>query len=622
MKLNFHRIIIENFLSIGSADIGLSDRGFTLVNGVNNNPKDSAKSNGSGKSSIFEAISWVLTGETIRGVKDVVNMFSDGGTAVTIYFSVDQDEYIVSRYKNHSKYKTDLKFSIDGEDKSGKGIKDSQKLLEIYLPDLTSQLLGSVVLLGQGLPQRFTNNTPAGRKEVLEKLSKSDFMVEDLKNRISARQLEIQKELREKEDEILVQKTKKSTLEKKIEDSKARLSSMENPKVYEDVIDEIEKTLEVLDLDIYTETDALSVDIKHASELKDKKAQIQKEFSDRKYNESMKFTDKISEIDLLLSSADNRIRQLNKEILDARKIKDCCPTCGRKFDNVFIPDVSKQEAEIESLKAQLAEYQENKYKITKDRADIISQIEEELAEATKDLSAQIREADSAIELCKCNLNQLNSRKNTEVAKLNGYTKKLSEYESTIKYLNDTISSNTTELNKLGEELVYNNECRDNLEERVRIVNRFGSLITRDFRGQLLKNVIKYIDTRAKEYCKDVFGTTDLDFILEGNNIDIKYCGKYMESLSGGEKQKIDLIIQFSIRDMLCQFLDFRSNIIALDEIFDALDSVSCDKVIDLISKKLYDIDSVFIITHHQELGIPADSTITVTKNSDGVSIVC
>jgi DNA repair exonuclease SbcCD ATPase subunit len=96
----------------------------------------------------------------------------------------------------------------------------------------------------------------------------------------------------------------------------------------------------------------------------------------------------------------------------------------------------------------------------------------------------------------------------------------------------------------------------------------------------------------------------------------------MESLTGGEKQKIDLIIQFSIRDMLCQFLDFRSNIIALDEIFDALDSVSCDKVVDLISRKLSDIDSVFIITHHKELGIPSDSVITVTKHSDGVSVVC
>ena len=77
MKLNFKKIIIENFLSIGYAEINLQDRGFTLVNGVNNNPKDLALSNGSGKSSIFEAISWSLTGETIRGIKDVVNMFSE-----------------------------------------------------------------------------------------------------------------------------------------------------------------------------------------------------------------------------------------------------------------------------------------------------------------------------------------------------------------------------------------------------------------------------------------------------------------------------------------------------------------------------------------------------------------
>ena len=45
-------------------------------------------------------------------------------------------------------------------------------------------------------------------------------------------------------------------------------------------------------------------------------------------------------------------------------------------------------------------------------------------------------------------------------------------------------------------------------------------------------------------------------------------------------------------------------------------------MINLISTKLSDIDSVFIITHHQELGIPIDSTITVTKDSSGVSYVC
>lgn len=105
-------------------------------------------SNGSGKSSIFDAISWVLTGETVRGIKDVVNMFTTGGTVVEIHFLVDKDQYIIQRFKDHKKYKTDLKIFINGDDKSGKGIRDSQKLLESYLPDLTSSLIGSVIILG------------------------------------------------------------------------------------------------------------------------------------------------------------------------------------------------------------------------------------------------------------------------------------------------------------------------------------------------------------------------------------------------------------------------------------------------------------------------------------------
>lgn len=236
MKLVFHKIVIENFLSIGYAEINLQDRGFTLVNGVNNNPMDSALSNGSGKSTIFEAISWALTGETIRGIKDVVNMFTDGGTMVELHFTANKDEYVIQRYKEHKKFKTDMKITINGEDKSGKGIRDSQKLLESYLPDLTPSLLGSVIILGQGLPQRFTNNSPSGRKEVLEKLSKSDFMIEDLKNRLAERKSKLSDELRTKEDEILVHRTKISTLNNQIETARARLSSLEDPSIYENTI--------------------------------------------------------------------------------------------------------------------------------------------------------------------------------------------------------------------------------------------------------------------------------------------------------------------------------------------------------------------------------------------------
>ena len=187
MNLKFSRMHVSNFLSFGEADVVLDRGGFTLVQGVNLNPTDGAQYNGSGKSALWEALSWVLTGETIRGVKNIVNIHSDEGAFVEVTFSVDGREFTILRSQDHKKYKTTLKLYVDGQDKSGSGLKDTQVLLQEYLPNITPQLLGSVIILGQGLPQRFTSNSPAGRKELLEKLSQSDFMMEDLRARVTAR---------------------------------------------------------------------------------------------------------------------------------------------------------------------------------------------------------------------------------------------------------------------------------------------------------------------------------------------------------------------------------------------------------------------------------------------------
>ena len=119
-----------------------------------------------------------------------------------------------------------LKIIKNGEDISGKGVKDTSKILLEYLPDLTSSLIGSVIILGQGLPQRFSNNTPSGRKEVLEKLSKSDFMIADLKDRISNRKKTLSDKLRTIEDNILKLNTEKSVIEKLILEDKNKLSAM------------------------------------------------------------------------------------------------------------------------------------------------------------------------------------------------------------------------------------------------------------------------------------------------------------------------------------------------------------------------------------------------------------
>jgi len=110
-----------------------------------------------------------------------------------------------------------MKIFINGIDRSGKGIRESTKLLAQYLPDVTSNLVDSVIILGQGLPNRFSNNKPAQRKEILEKLTKSDFMIQSIKDKLEGRQEVLRTQLRGFEDKALETNSKISVYEKQKE---------------------------------------------------------------------------------------------------------------------------------------------------------------------------------------------------------------------------------------------------------------------------------------------------------------------------------------------------------------------------------------------------------------------
>lgn len=619
MNLKFQRLYIENFLSIGNADIDLQNRGYTLVHGVNNNPLDQAKSNGSGKSSIFEALVWCLTGETIRGVKDVVNMYSTEGTCVQVELMVDNDLFVVTRYKDHKKFKTDLKILQNGIDKSGKGIRDSQKLLESYLPDLNASLLGSVIVLGQGLPQRFTNNTPSGRKDVLEKLSKSDFMIEDLKQRLSVRKQELNTKLREWEDTILRSETEIKTYQSQISTAQVKLSSLEDPSLYDTIIKQAENYVKHLTDSIKESSDKLVEYRNEEHEISNQIHEIELEYNRELLVINSERDSRYSDIRSSRASLEAVKRQLEKEIRDAHSIRDTCPTCGRKFDDVFIPDTSSQELQLSNILSELNLFVDQEHIVDSWYTEQCSRLKQQYT--TLHLTSKLSEIRTHIKNVDSGISQLVRDRDIQEKTLQNYTQLKLSYTTTVNTLNETIAVSKDNISKLEENLVYYNENKNNIQDRLAAVTKFITLTTRDFRGYLLKNVIQFIDSKAKEYCEDVFDNRSIDFVLDGNNIDIRYCNKQYEACSGGEKQKVDLIVQFAIRDMLCKFLDFSSSIIVLDEIFDNLDTVGCEKIINLISRKLVDIQSIFIITHHSDLQIPEDSTITVTKQNNGVSLV-
>ena len=176
------------------------------------------------------------------------------------------------------------------------------------------------------------------------------------------------------------------------------------------------------------------------------------------------------------------------------------------------------------------------------------------------------------------------------------------------------------INDYKDKIVCYNEDVDTLLKHIEINNKMSTILSRDFRGYLLENVITFISNQAKQYAQDIFDNDKLEFLLDGNNISIMYDSKDYEVLSGGEKQKIDVIIQLAIRDMLCSFLNFSSNILVLDEITDNLDIIGCQKMFNLISNKLNDVEAVYLISHHQDdFEIPYDDEITIIKGADRIS---
>lgn len=620
MKIKLKHLILENFLSFGYAEIDLNDRGYVLVNGINNNPTDNATSNGSGKSSIWEAISYALTGKTIRGItKNLVNIHTEGGMKVELSFSIDNTEYKICRYREHKEFKNDIKFFVNGVDNSGKGVRDTEKLISEHLPDLTSSLIGSVIILGQGLPQRFSNNTPSGRKEVLEKLSKSDFMIEDIKKRISDRKIALNKNLREIEDSTLSKSSQLSVIEKQLSSYREQLNSLEDKTSYVEKIKDTQEKVTAVQLELDSLSNAISETRSLGDNLTD---QLNSQIT--LYNAEVQ--SRRTTLDELIKNYQSQdlqlkadIRSLQNEILRLKSVVDICPTCKQKLPDVHKVDTTEREAQLETLREEESRV-----------AGCLKEKEEELSNLLRDIKQKYEATQLDIK------NQLNESKTT----LNNLNKKREAYESEYRaqstYLSNlqlslqnveqqktsiesTIQELEKDINSLTSEIGYNTVEKDDVKNRSEIVNKMLNIATREFRGYLLTNVISYINKKAKDYSRDIFKTDKIELTLDGNNINISYDDKMYENLSGGEQRKVDIICQLSLRDMLSQFSDFHSNVLILDEVFENLDYTGCQSVIDTISKKLTDVESLFIVTHRSDLMLPTDSFLTIIKDEKGIS---
>lgn len=581
MIINFKSIKLKNFVSFKNEEIDLDKyQGFINIFGANNSD-DSAKSNGSGKSSLFNSICWCLTGQTIQGSKKVENIFCSGETKVELNFVLDNKDYTIIRSKNPS----NLKILSDGNDISGKGIRDTEKIIRELLPDIET-IISSVVILGQGLPNRFTNNSPTGRKEVLEKLSKSDFMIEDIKDRLSNRQKELKLILRDNEDKQLKLKTILSTKKELLQQLAKQFKSFDYGTL-KTQLDELTRL----------DTTIMQIDSTELNSWIDK--QLSLKIPEYEVKDTKEFEKNLVECQTTLKSLKAKKRDLMSGI---------CPTCGKEVDALELEDIDN---EICLLEQKISEIDDKIVQINKENKESENKAKEEYQKKFDDISKKIKELQAE-------QSKIQKENEKKISTLN----KIKELEYAISSLDEkknNVKEQGTQVKKECAKLEKDIEKIDIkvYEDKLDILKKMSNIASRDFRGYLLTNVISFIQDRLIQYSNFLLSTDNIKFELDGNNLQIYLLDKEYEMLSGGEKQIIDIMVQLSIRDMLCTYFNFSTNILVIDEITDNLDSNRAEKVFELLSK--LDLESIFVISHHEDYNIPFDRQIKVEKDKNNIS---
>ncbi len=619
--IQFKKVILHNFGSYGHVELELQNRGFCLVSGQNNYIKDNALSNGSGKSFLWSAICYALTGETIGGIKTNLKNINveEPDSFVQLEFLYQKDLYQICRIVAP---KSDLKIIRNDVDVSGKGIRESEKRLQELLPELSKDLIASCIIIGQGMPNKFSSFSPSGRKDLLERLTKSDFMIEDIKTRLTNRQQELSTKVREFEDSLLANRTQLNGYASQLEKLKLSISQQQQPD-----FDTLIEAQRVKLLSAEAEATGLQTKISAAEAQLDtlnaKLIELNAEKIKVSNEELAAYNTAHSAINSDKVRLEVEINGLTKEITKLKAIKDTCPTCGQHLPNVHKPDTSMLEVSLAAKQAELNTVKENIQNCDKQHREYQAQIDNAFAEELGTTTKAISDLKSSLQTIKANQQLCSATIERERATYNKLVYDKQNWSSFIRKQQEETAAIESEIARITNLISITSIAKDDFDQHLAVVKKMDQLTKRDFRGYLLTNIISYLDQKAKKYCETVFGTRELSLEINGNALDITYCGKAFDSLSGGEKQRVDLILQLAIRDLLNSYLNLSANILVLDEITDFLDKKSCQAVMQLLEKELNNVESVFIISHRADtLGIPVDSEIHVVKNVNGISELC
>jgi DNA repair exonuclease SbcCD ATPase subunit len=537
----------RNFLSTGNqfTEVNFQDAKTNLIVGTN----------GSGKSTVLDALTFVLYNKPFRKINkpQLINAVNEKDCLVEIEFDVGKREYKVVRGIKPNIFEIWIEGNKEDQDAAAQ---DQQKKLEEGILKLNYKSFTQTVILGSATFVPFMQLTSANRREIVEDL---------LDIKIFSTMSSILKERMRRTNELIREYSiKKDMIEEKIDMQENFIADLD--KSGKERISQKESSLK----EIETEVEELNEENEKTLKVIENELQPKLE----ELNSTNNTLRKLGQIKAKLEQKIQTIVQEHKFFQE----NTVCPTCTQSIEEEFrlskIDDIENKSKELQTG------YQELE--------DAIN-VEQERDKLFTSYSSKITKLNNGV-----------SHNNVTISGLHRQSKNL---RNEIREIGEQIQNRNTErevLEKLIKDLNRVEKERSEYKESVSYCD-FAHSLMKDggVKSKIIKKYLPLMNQQINKYLQmmDFYINFTLDeefkeVIKSPVHEDFSY-----ESFSEGEKMRIDLSLLFTWRDIARLRNSASTNLLILDEIFDSsLDGAGTDFFTNIIKYVVNDAH-VFVISH-------------------------
>ena len=578
--LKINNITVKNFLSVGNQTqaVDFDKEHLTLVLGENLDlgGDDSGSRNGTGKTTIVNALSYALYGQALTNIKkeNLINKINGKGMLVTVEFENNSTKYRIERgrkpnvlklFVNNEEQKT------KEEDESQGDSRETQKVVDQTL-GMSHNMFKHLVALNT-YTEPFLSMKANEQREIIEQLLGITLLSEKAENLRT--QIKVSKDsIQEETFKIEGIKTANNNVQKSIDSLQLKSSAWNNK--YETDIEGLGKAIMKLE----------SVDI-------DQELQLHKDLKtwDDNNTKLKALIKQRATLDSAVAQAEKAVTKYTNEL--TKLAEKQCPACEQALHD------HKHEEMIGQATTDLEESNAYSTKIAKDLAKLNKDIL-----AIGDLPRQpLTFYDTEAEALghKNNLSSLNQSLEAKALEVNPYSEQVEELKNT------AIQTITwDQVNSLT-------KMREHQEFLLKLLTNKDSFI----RKKIIDQNLTYLNKRLAYYI-ETMGLPHRVIFQNDLNVEITQLGQDLDfdNLSRGERNRLILGLSWAFRDVW-ENLYKHVNLLFIDELIDSgMDTAGVEAGLGILKKMARERNkNIYLISHKEELVGRVNNVLRVIKEN-------